>query len=259
MYVQFNKIKDVIRKKILRLDELYRYRENYISQINNNLKNGINVNEKNLISKFLDDRKTAANDNLRFPSVPDYIQNLSSIEERMVSPYIPFMQIRALQPYALNSQLSLKGSIINIPTEINEIIKVLPRNFNQMSIIQIKLKRHIDHQTDYMYETIKPSKICEALEYLVKTPLYQKHNIKVDDEFFFNFERNNQTDKPNNDHNCKLDYVINESSSSQNKNNDDHNNNQCDNLDDDFEINDKVLILDRNEEITSTNAIITLA
>ena len=100
------------------------------------------------------------------------------------------MQIRALQPYALISQLSLKGSILNIQTDINEMIQVLPRNFDEMTIVQIKLKRHIKHQTDYMFETIKPSKICKALEFLIHTPLYVRHDIKVNNNFFNNYEKN---------------------------------------------------------------------
>lgn len=74
--------------------------------------------------------KTASNAELRFSNVPKIVSNLTTLEERMVSPYIPFMQIKALQPYAINPQLSLKGSIVNLPVEINEMINVLPRTFD---------------------------------------------------------------------------------------------------------------------------------
>src|SRR5580765_7673132 len=100
----------------------------------------------------------------------------------MVLPYIPFMQIKALQPYAINPQLSLKGSIVNIPVEINEMVNVSPRTFDEMSTIQIKLERHVEHKSDYMYETIKPAKIYEALEYLQQTPLYINNNVQIDDD-----------------------------------------------------------------------------
>ena len=151
------------------------------------------------------------------------------------------------------------------------MIKILPRSFDEMSVIQIKLKRHIDHQTDYMYETIKPSKVYEALKYLLSTPLYQKHDIKVDDSFFIGFEQNNtqdinfivdNKDKPNNEH-CELEKIcsINESIYMENNNNNNDDNysadNKINNLNDDFEINDEVLILDRNAEMTSN--IITIA
>lgn len=50
------------------------------------------------------------------------------------------MQIKVLQPFAINPQLSLKESIVNIPVEINKMINILPRSFDEMSTIQIKLK-----------------------------------------------------------------------------------------------------------------------
>lgn len=46
---------------------------------------------------------------LEFPELPKEIIELTPLEERFVSPITPFMQIRALKPYALNPQLSLKG------------------------------------------------------------------------------------------------------------------------------------------------------
>ena len=177
----------------------------------------------------------------------------------MVSPYIPFMQIRALQPYALNSQLSLKGSVVNIHTEINDMISVLPRKFDEMSVVQIKLKRHLDHQTHYMYETIKPSNIVEALKYLINTPLYKKHNITVNDEFFKGFERNSENDvnfivddfdKPNNNNCNNINTTANEIKNVTTDNNENG-------IEDDFEVNDEVLILDRNKEISSD--VITIA
>lgn len=52
---------------------------------------------------------------LQFPSIPKCLQNLSDLEERMVSPFINFMQIRHLKKFALNPQLGMKGSVVNIP------------------------------------------------------------------------------------------------------------------------------------------------
>lgn len=38
--------------------------------------------------------KTVSNEDLGFTSLPKVITNLTALEERMVSPYIPFMQIK---------------------------------------------------------------------------------------------------------------------------------------------------------------------
>uniref|UniRef100_A0ABD2WCW2 DUF6570 domain-containing protein n=1 Tax=Trichogramma kaykai TaxID=54128 RepID=A0ABD2WCW2_9HYME len=177
--------------------------------------------------------------------VPEVVTKLLIIEERMVSPYIPFMQIKALQPYAFNSQLSLKGSVVNIATDINEMIQILPRSFDELSIIQIKLKRHIDHKSDYMFETIKPSKICEALKYLQNTPLYKDNEIKINEEFFTNYENNNND----------LDFIIDEADIDQIERNSQDNNLQIlnklkshENIPlEPYELNDEVLVIDNNK------------
>lgn len=93
-------------------------------------------------------------------AVRDYIIDLIPLEERMVSPIANFMQIRALPPNTLILQLGLEGSIVNMPVEIDGMVQMLPRNFNQMQTIQIKFKRHSDHKSDYMFETVRPTSVC---------------------------------------------------------------------------------------------------
>ncbi|KAJ8678076.1 hypothetical protein QAD02_013863 [Eretmocerus hayati] len=127
--------------------------------------------------------KTARTLNLEFLVLPEIITSLTDIEERMVSPIIPLMQIRPLLLYSLNPQLCLKGSIVNISVEINDMLRTLPRNFDQLSTIQIQFERHIDHRSMYMDEKIRPSKLIDALDWLIKTPLYKKHSIQVDQKF----------------------------------------------------------------------------
>jgi hypothetical protein len=116
--------------------------------------------------------KLSTSNGLKFPDLPSHIQDLSPLEERVVSPFINFMQIRPLKLFALNAQLGLKGSVVNIPIDINEMQKALPRKFIEMSTVQIKLRRHILHKSDYMFATIHPSEVCRAIQYLISTPLY---------------------------------------------------------------------------------------
>lgn len=59
------------------------------------------------------------------------------------------------KPYTLMTQLGLKGSVVNIPIEINDI-EVSPCYFDEMHTIQ--LKRHTDHKNDYdeNFHQLKP-------------------------------------------------------------------------------------------------------
>ncbi|CAB0002561.1 unnamed protein product, partial [Nesidiocoris tenuis] len=127
--------------------------------------------------------KATANKNLTFPDLPASVKKLSPLELRMVSPYIPFMQIKSLMPNVLNGQQCIKGSVVNIEVDIKEMTDVLPRNFDNLSTVQLKLKRHIEHKSHYMYETIKPQNVCDALVDLIQTPLYVKHGITADESF----------------------------------------------------------------------------
>lgn len=64
----------------------------------------------------------AVKNGLMFPEIPEVVRDLKSLEERMVSPVVPFMQMRDLMPHALNPQLGIKGSVINIPVEIPQMV-----------------------------------------------------------------------------------------------------------------------------------------
>ena len=64
---------------------------------------------------------------MKFPEkIPEL--NLSNLEERLIALRIPFMQIRALNS---GGQFSLKGSVVNVPTEIQPTIRALPILQNQ--------------------------------------------------------------------------------------------------------------------------------
>ena len=132
--------------------------------------------------------KLLTSNGLKFPEVPSSVKHLSDLEERMVAPYINFMQIRPLESFTLNPQLGAKGSVVNISIEKNDMLTVLPSSFDEMATIQIQLKRKLKHKSNYMFETIRPAKVCEALQYLISMPLYRKYEISIDDKYFHLYE-----------------------------------------------------------------------
>lgn len=200
----------------------------------------------------------ATSNGLKFPSLPPCITNLSDVEAIMVSPLIAFKQIRPLKPYSLNPQLSLKGSVVHVPVEINEMVNVLPRPFSSLDITQIIFKRNISHKTEYKNEFVRPRFICEALKHLLTTPLYKKFNITVNETLFEQYEKCSEihfvTDETNNnylnntdnkqlvinDGDDKLTYEIDIDSDS----------------DAEEEISNEVLLLDRNAECAKLAQII---
>lgn len=50
----------------------------------------------------------------RFPAIPNELQGLTKLEERLISPRIPFMQIKELPR---GGQLAVHGNIVNVPAD----------------------------------------------------------------------------------------------------------------------------------------------
>ena len=74
---------------------------------------------------------------MTFPEKPDVLNDLTPLEERLISPRIPFMQLRELPS---GGQLSIHGNVVNVPADVNSTVSVLPRPINESQTIPIKLK-----------------------------------------------------------------------------------------------------------------------
>ncbi|KAL8567302.1 hypothetical protein ACOMHN_023345 [Nucella lapillus] len=111
---------------------------------------------------------------LDFPDVPAEVARLTPLEERLVSPRIPFMQIR---PLGVDRQHGLKGNVVNVPVEVSNNVAILPRSFSDAQTIQIKLMRKMCYRGHYIFKTVRPHAVYEAARILVNTPLYKEHGI----------------------------------------------------------------------------------
>lgn len=60
---------------------------------------------------------------LSFPSIPNELK-LSQLEERLVSPRLPFMQLREMPR---GGQVNIRGNVVNVTADVNSNIKSLPR------------------------------------------------------------------------------------------------------------------------------------
>ena len=120
---------------------------------------------------------------MTFPNKPPEL-NLSNLEERLISLRIPFMQIRALNS---GGQFSLKGSVVNVPADIEPTIQALPRLNNQSETIPVKLKRMKEFKHAVATENVRPLAVMAALQTLLKTSeLYKEANITIHDKWDVN-------------------------------------------------------------------------
>ena len=113
-----------------------------------------------------------------FPPKIDVL-DLQVLEERLIALRIPFMQIRELPR---GSQLSMKGAVVNVPTDVQTTVNSLPRTQSMMETIPIKLKRRLVYKTSTCTQNVRPARVIKALQYLLEnSDLYKDANITIDD------------------------------------------------------------------------------
>ncbi|CAB3985504.1 Hypothetical predicted protein [Paramuricea clavata] len=118
---------------------------------------------------------------MTFPEKPDVLNDLTSLEERLISPRIPFMQVRELPS---GGQLSIHGNVVNVPADVNTTVSVLPRPINESRTIPIKLKRRLGYKHHYQFQNVRPSKVLEAARYLVcNSEIFKNEGIEVMDNY----------------------------------------------------------------------------
>lgn len=120
----------------------------------------------------------------KFPEIPDHLPPLDIISERLISPRIPFMQIRRLRH--VNGQYGIYGQIINVPVCVNTMMTNLPRHIDDDHCINVHIKRRKTHRTSYLYGIVNKRTIKAWLLYLLPSPLYRTYEITVDEAFFNN-------------------------------------------------------------------------
>ena len=113
---------------------------------------------------------------MSFPNKPSVL-DLTPLEERLISPRIPFMQIRELPR---GGQLSIHGNVVNVPSDVNSTVHTLPRLVSESQTIPIKLKRKLSYKHHYQFQNVRPKKVLEAAKDLVSTSeLFKSEGIEV--------------------------------------------------------------------------------
>ena len=129
---------------------------------------------------------------MSFPKKPELL-DLTPLEERLISPRIPFMQIRELPR---GGQLSIHGNIVNVPSDVNSTVHCLPRPINESQTIPIKLKRRLSYKHHYQFQNVRPKKVLDAAKYLVETSdLFKSEGIEVQNVWIDNITSQTNTDE----------------------------------------------------------------
>lgn len=94
----------------------------------------------------------------KYTPVPESLKNfpLDLVTERLISPRIPFMQIRRLRH--VHGQLGIYGQVINVPVEVNTMVNQLPRHIDDDHSITVHIKRKKIHKSSYVYGIVNKKK-----------------------------------------------------------------------------------------------------
>ncbi|KAJ8037090.1 hypothetical protein HOLleu_17825 [Holothuria leucospilota] len=91
-------------------------------------------------------------------------------EERLISPRIPFMQLKKL-PRGTH----IHGNVVDVPVDIMPTITALPRNLLETETIPNKLKRRLCYKPAAYTENVRPPRIHKDLQWLIQNgTLFQK-------------------------------------------------------------------------------------
>ena len=119
----------------------------------------------------------------KYPPKSPNLPKLDPLTERLVSPRIPFMQIRRLRREGC---YGIVGRVITVPVDVNTMVQSLPRSLDDDFAFNVNLKRNIIHKTSDISGFVKKSYVESWLRFLVQQPLHKHYEIKIDWTVFKN-------------------------------------------------------------------------
>ena len=112
-----------------------------------------------------------------YPPKPDHLSPLDPVGLRLISPRLPFTQIRRLRH---EGGYGIVGQIVNVPVDVDEMITCLPRKLSDDATINVNRKKNLFHSSVYLSGYVNKGAVKAWLQYLVRQPLYKFYDIKTD-------------------------------------------------------------------------------
>ena len=110
---------------------------------------------------------------LKLDDIPQDLQEISTIERRIISLRLPFLTILVMRKYGAHYKVN--GPPVNVPTTLNQVIDMLPRMPQQLQIHPLKLKWKLEYKSHYMYDVIRKDNVMAALSWLKEHNHHYRH------------------------------------------------------------------------------------
>lgn len=108
-----------------------------------------------------------------------------------MAPRMAFAQIKKLG--YKGSQLSLTGTIINVPANLDKVQLAFPRSLSETMTVAMMIKRKMEYKNAYLSGNIRPKHVMLALKDLCKTTLYKKEGISIGNKWEHFFDQLTQS------------------------------------------------------------------
>ncbi|KAK3928235.1 Methane monooxygenase component A gamma chain [Frankliniella fusca] len=152
------------------------FKKSTVSELGLKIHHSLSISDVCSYRHHLEQNESGTINGLLFEPLPQELTDLTTLEERLVSARIPFMQIREL---GYQRQLGLKGNCVNVPIDINKTVTSLPRMDSEDDTLLVQLMRRMSDKTPYAFENVRPEKVFNALtshqNYVVKH--YKQQNF----------------------------------------------------------------------------------
>ena len=116
---------------------------------------------------------------MSFPSKPEFFY-LNELECRLLAPRLAFQK---LMQAPRGNQLKIKGNVVNVPADVNNIVNVLPWLPQESGTIKVQLKRRLQYKSSALSLNVRPYKSLQAANWLAtNSALYREQGVSFHED-----------------------------------------------------------------------------
>ena len=101
---------------------------------------------------------------LKLHDDPQELDSITPLECRHVAKCIPFLTILLMKRYG--GHYKVNGPCVNVPTQWDLVLKILPRMPSELQLHPLKLKCKLEYKSHYMYHVIRKDREIGAITWL---------------------------------------------------------------------------------------------
>ena len=107
--------------------------------------------------------QACAND-LKLHDILQKLDSITPLECRLVAKCIPSLPILLMKRYG--GHYKVNGPCVNVPTQLDQVLKILPQIPSELQLHPLKLKCQLEYKSHYMYHVIQKDRVIGAITWL---------------------------------------------------------------------------------------------